>query len=238
MSASALFIADIHLDEEGDLSPFIGFLGEANRYDALYILGDLFDAWLGDDIGLESFEPVITGLKQLSAAGTQIHFIPGNHDFLVGEAFYRASGCQPLPDGTLLQLGGERVLLLHGDTLCSRDLEYQAFRRQIQDPAKRPLLLAMPVAERVAVGRSLRAQSREATAQKPLEVMDATAESIQQAMLEQSASMLIHGHTHRPETQQFELNGRSVTRFVLPPWHDAAGGVEYDDEAGFQPATF
>ncbi len=220
--SETLFIADLHLHparpEIADL--FRRFLaGRAAKSAALYILGDLFEAWLGDDDDDPFHDQTRQALAELSAAGVALYFMPGNRDFLIGEAFAETTGCRLLPDPHLIRLHGEPTLLTHGDSLCTADLGYQAFRRQIREPSYVQAFLAKPLAERRAIAQAMRAQSREATGEKAEEIMDATPEAITTALRTHGARRLIHGHTHRPAIHRFELDGVPAVRLVLGDWY-------------------
>jgi UDP-2,3-diacylglucosamine hydrolase len=221
-----LFIADLHLSSErpDTLALFLRFLAErAPQADALYILGDLFDAWVGDDDGSSLATQVQTALKDLTDTGTAVFIQHGNRDFLIGETFLQATGAQLLDEATVLQLGGKRTLLMHGDLLCTDDVDYQQARRMLRAPAFIADFLARPLAERVALAARYRQQSGEATSLKAEDIMDVSPLTVVEYARQHDAERLIHGHTHRPGRHVHQVDGREVERWVLSEWHPAAG---------------
>lgn len=221
---TTLFISDLHLSAE---RPHIGALfsdfvrTEARTADALYILGDLFEYWIGDDVlAHKEYATTVQALHALSAAGVPVYLMHGNRDFLIGEAFCRATGCTLLNDPTVIDLYGRKTLLMHGDLLCTDDVEYQAVRKRIRDPRFIQAFLAKPAAERDAVVRDYRAQSKAVTSQKPPEIMDVNAQTVGATLRAHGVRYLIHGHTHRPAHHRFKLDGVSVERIVLGDWYD------------------
>lgn len=224
---TTLFISDLHLEKDRpDLSDaFVRFCEtEATHAKALYILGDLVDAWLGDDDDSEIPQLVTQTLASLSGQGVEVYLMPGNRDFLYGDDFAKASGCTLLSDPTVIELSGKTTLLMHGDSLCTDDQEYMAFRAQIRNPEMQALLLAKPLAERRAIAKQLRDQSKSANARKAEDIMDVNQQAVLDAMHEHQAQQLIHGHTHRPHVHELELNGTVATRTVLGDW-DQLGWV-------------
>lgn len=223
MQRSALFIADLHLTPERPLinAAFFRFLEhEAAGVSALYILGDFFEAWVGDDALDTPFAAELAqALRHRVNAGTAIYLMHGNRDFLLADAFCQASGVTLIRDPTVIDLAGEKTLLMHGDTLCTDDVAYQAFRRQARDPGWQSVFLAKPLTERQALAHALRAQSEQIKADKTPEIMDANTDAVDQAMRQHGCTRLIHGHTHRPG-QHLETLGE---RWVLPAWYNGAG---------------
>ncbi|MGE0081482.1 MAG: UDP-2,3-diacylglucosamine diphosphatase [Thiohalomonadaceae bacterium] len=229
-----LFIADLHLStarpEVGEL--FLRFLRErAPGSEGLYILGDLFEAWLGDDLVLPDYAPILSALKTLTAAGTPVFVQHGNRDFLLGEGFAAASGCTLLPEAHVMDLYGRRTLLLHGDTLCTDDHEYQAMRVQLRRPEFITAFLAKPAAERIAFARSLRERSQAETSRKSEYIMDVNAAAVADAARQHQAVRIIHGHTHRAGVHTHAVNSHEVERVVLGDW-GAQGSVAVCDAAG------
>lgn len=229
MSApAALFISDLHLSPERPrtLSGFYRFIEDiASQAGALYILGDFFDAWVGDDDLSAPFNAgIVNALKRLSEREVSVFFLAGNRDFLVGAEFARAAGLTLLSDPARVELFGVATLLTHGDALCTDDLVYQQFRRQMRDPAWQQALLARPIAERHALARSLREQSDRAKAGKKPEIMDVNAAAVAAAFRAHQVTRLIHGHTHRPAHHSLELDGVPRERWVLPDWYGDDGG--------------
>lgn len=217
-----LFISDLHLCEQRpDLSrALLRFLKENNtNCDQLYLLGDIFDAWIGDDFLHPSLFPLIDSLKKLSSNGTEIFFQHGNRDFLVGQTFASQIGATLLPENCIIKLpDGRNALIMHGDQLCIDDVEYQAFRKMVRDPHWKEGLLAKPVEERLAIASQLRAASKEKTAEKALSIMDVNPKAVREAMNHAECDLLIHGHTHRPATHQNQRTKQSGTRIVLGDW--------------------
>ncbi len=219
-----LFISDLHLSAERPeiIELFLRFLRErAAHADALYILGDLFEYWIGDDaIAHTGYVPVVSGLRALTDAGVPVFVMHGNRDFLLGRDFEVASGAQLLPDPTVIDLYGESVLLMHGDTLCTDDVAYQKFRVMVRDPDWTGRFLARSLAEREGIVRGLRETSKAAMATKDAEIMDVNQRTVDSAMREHRIQHLIHGHTHRPAQHEFQLNGTRARRTVLGDWYD------------------
>lgn len=217
-----LFISDLHLDPSRPrvIALLCRFLAErAARAEALYILGDLFEYWIGDDAVRPGLAPVISGLRALSEQGVAVHVMHGNRDFLLGEAFARQTGCALLPDPCRIDLYATPTLLMHGDTLCTDDLPYQALRRRLRDPAWQAAFLASPVEQRHAQAQALRQQSRAATQNKANDIMDVNASAVADAFRSHDVKRLIHGHTHRPGVHRFVIDGRRVERIVLGDWY-------------------
>jgi UDP-2,3-diacylglucosamine hydrolase len=222
LTGTTLFIADLHLDpaRPAITDLFLDFLAtEARAASALYILGDLFEAWVGDDDDAPHHRPVVTALRDLSTSGTSVWFAHGNRDFLLGESFAAASGAQLLGEETVIDLYGTATLLMHGDTLCTDDTAYLAFRAQVRDPAWQREFLAKPLAERRQIAQGLRERSAASTRDKPAEIMDVNAATVAQTMIAAGVRQLIHGHTHRPAIHEFELEGQTARRIVLGDWY-------------------
>lgn len=220
---ATLFISDLHLSGERPqiTDVFLGFLhGPAREAEALYILGDLFEAWIGDDAVLPEQRPVLEALLALSETGVPIFVMHGNRDFLLGPQFETMSGCRLLTDPTLIDLYGTPTLLMHGDTLCTDDLAYQKFRTMVRDPQWQSALLAKTPEERIALARQYREMSTTETAQKANDIMDVNQSAVEQTMREHNADQLIHGHTHRPAVHDFVLDGHPVRRIVLGDWYE------------------
>ena len=233
---TTLFISDLHLEptRPAITTLFLDFLEQrARRAEALYILGDLFEAWIGDDDDADIGRTVAAALRTLTDQGVPTFFLHGNRDFLLGERFAAASGIQLLPESMVIELGGERVLLLHGDTLCTDDVEYQAFRTQVRDPAWQARTLALPLAQRRALAGQLRETSRQATRQKAADITDANPTAVDQALRAHGVHRLIHGHTHRPALHDWTLDGQAARRAVLGDWYDQ-GSVLVCDAAGWR----
>jgi UDP-2,3-diacylglucosamine hydrolase len=236
---TALFISDLHLDttRPQNIHAFLRFLQvEARSATALYILGDLFEAWVGDDDDDPGWTPVMDALAALSASGTACHVMHGNRDFLIGERFAQRTGARLLPDHEVVNLWGQRVLLMHGDLLCTDDTTYMESRTTLRDPAWQQAFLARPLDERRAIAKAVRERSRTETAAKPEDIMDVNQKTVATTMREHDVHMLLHGHTHRPQVHHFELGGDAATRIVLGAWEDDAVIVRWDSD-GFTPLT-
>lgn len=216
-----LLISDLHLQEERPAiaRAFFDFLeGRARGAEALYILGDFFEVWLGDDAMSPFQQQVATALKALAASGTRLYLMHGNRDFLIGRRFCRLAGCTLLPDPTVVQLGGEPVLLMHGDTLCTLDVGYQRMRRWLRNPLVRALLRNLPLATRQTLARKLRNESRQHTRLKATDIVDVTPAEVPRVMAAHGVRTLVHGHTHRPAVHALQVNDHPARRIVLGDW--------------------
>ncbi|MEE9098754.1 UDP-2,3-diacylglucosamine diphosphatase [Pseudomonas nitroreducens] len=237
---SVLFISDLHLEaERPDITrAFLHFLStRARTAKALYILGDFFEAWIGDD-GMDEFQHSIArALRELSDSGTRIYLMHGNRDFLIGKAFCREAGCTLLRDPSLIDLGGEKVLLMHGDSLCTLDEAYMKLRRWLRNPLTLFILRNLPLATRHKLARKLRKESRAQTRMKASEIVDVTPAEVERIMRDKGVRILIHGHTHRPAMHELEIDGRPARRIVLGDWDRQGWALEADDQ-GLQQAPF
>ena len=223
---ATLFISDLHLDPERPaITELFGrFLdGEARGADALYILGDLFEAWVGDDDPSEAGAIVAARLRALSDSGVPVHFIRGNRDFLLGTDYARRVGMRLLPDPCVVMLYGEPTLILHGDLLCTDDVAYQQFRRQVRTPEWQAAFLARPLAERQAMARQMREHSEAHHAAQGV-YAHIDAQLARRWLAEAGATTLIHGHTHQPGDHALgtDAAGRPLTQVVLSDWHVTA----------------
>ncbi|TAK89428.1 MAG: UDP-2,3-diacylglucosamine diphosphatase [Burkholderiaceae bacterium] len=216
------FISDLHLDSAlpHTLARFTEFLRTLPaRADALFILGDLFEYWAGDDdAGRGINRAVIAALKQTRDAGVQIYLQHGNRDFLLGQNFAQESGVTLLPETVLLHSAHEPVLLLHGDTLCTDDIAYQTFRTQVRDPHWQQNFLAQPLTQRLAHIDMLRQRSQQEKQTKAMAIMDVNPKAVLRALQEAGCRKMIHGHTHRPATHRWEQDGQHYERWVLSDW--------------------
>ena len=238
---SVLLISDLHLQEERpDVTrAFFDFLQtRARGAEALYILGDFFEVWIGDDGMTPYHEAIAKALHDLADSGTRIYLMHGNRDFMIGKVFCRKAGCSFLPDPSLVQLGGENVLLMHGDTLCTRDVQYLRKRARIRSPLGLFILRhLMPLSKRQALARKLRNESLERTAMESAEIIDVTPEEIPRIMEKFGVKTLIHGHTHRPAVHQLQVTGKPARRIVLGDW-DKQGWALQIDGSDFVQAPF
>lgn len=219
---ATLFISDLHLSIErpDKLDMFYQFIaGPARHIETLYILGDLFEYWVGDDDVTAPNPEILAALSTLSETRTQLFVMPGNRDFLMGEDFEKSSGAKLLPDPYLIDLYGEKTLLMHGDLLCTKDVDYLKFRMMVRNKDWQQQFLAKPLADRLAMAKQMRAASKEAMKDKIPVIMDAEQETVEQFMLTHQVKRLIHGHTHRPAIHKFDLNGQLATRTVLGDWY-------------------
>jgi len=220
----ALFISDLHLCAERPAinGIFFEFLArEAPRAGALYILGDLFEYWSGDDdLDDPVHAAVADGLRQLTASGVPVGVVPGNRDFLLGAQFERVTGAKVLGDSALLDLFGTATLIMHGDTLCTDDVKYQSYRAMVRKPWLQKLYFALPRSARQRIVGGIRNHSQQSTAAKRPEIMDVNAEAVAQALRSHGYPRLIHGHTHRPACHRHPVDGRACERWVLDAWYE------------------
>ncbi len=227
------FVSDLHLDaahpEIG--AQFLDFLqNDARDADAVYILGDLFEVWVGDDDPDPHKAAVADALRALVNDGVPVAFLHGNRDFLVGAAFAERSGVTLMDDPTVLTLSGRRVLVSHGDALCTDDVEYQAFRAMVRDEAWQQQFLAMPLDARIAMAAQAREASKTSMAGKSAEIMDVNRNAVDRLMRDHGVDLLIHGHTHRPAIHEFDLDGRPAQRIVLGDWYTQGSVLSWTDD--------
>lgn len=219
-----LFIADLHLDASRPAITrlFEDFLAseEVRSADALYILGDLVEAWIGDDDDAELPSRIATATQGVRDAGVPVYFMVGNRDFLLGETFARRAGLTLLDDGTVHELYGRPTLLMHGDLLCTDDVAYQTVRAQVRTPAWQAQILAMSLDARRAFAAKAREDSRAHTGSTMETIMDVNAGAVADAMRKAGVTRLIHGHTHRPAIHGFDLDGQPAERIVLGDWYE------------------
>ncbi|MFC6673474.1 UDP-2,3-diacylglucosamine diphosphatase [Marinobacterium aestuariivivens] len=235
-----LFVADLHLrPERPDLiGAFLGFLGkQAPGADELYLLGDIFEAWIGDDGPMPGLEEVYAELASLAGHGTRLFFQHGNRDFLVGQAFMDRIGATLLPERQLIEHPGGPILLMHGDQLCTDDTEYQAFRAQVRNPAWQQAFLSKSMEERMAIARQLREASKARGMEKSDAIMDVNPQAVAKAMQDAGVDRLIHGHTHRPAVHRNQIGDGIGTRIVLGDW-DRSGWYLKLDDRGFELIDF
>lgn len=228
-----LFVSDLHLsaDQPHVTELFLDFLrNEARGAEALYILGDLFEAWLGDDIVLPEYEPVLQGLADLTASGVSVAVQRGNRDFLMGEEFARRTGSRLMDDTEVVRLPDGPALLMHGDTLCTDDIPYQQMRKQLRDPVWTAAFLAKTPEERIAFARELRERSRRETGEKAEAIMDVNEDAVREAMTAHGVRRLIHGHTHRLNHHRFSLDGDDAERIVLGDWGERGSALLCGDD--------
>lgn len=218
-----LFVSDLHLDDARPhiVEDFEHFCAdEARKADTIYVLGDLFEAYVGDDDDAALNARIASALRGVSDAGVPVHFIAGNRDFLLSETYAHRCGMDLLDDGTVIDLYGTPTLILHGDVLCADDTAYLAFRQQVRDPAWQAAFLARPLAERRAFAAQARDASRAHTSQTDRAIMDVNQTAVETVMRNAGVTRMIHGHTHRPAIHEFTLEGNPAQRIVLGDWYE------------------
>jgi UDP-2,3-diacylglucosamine hydrolase len=227
---TTLFISDLHLDEQRPAvtALFLDWLRrEATQAEALYILGDLFEAYIGDDDDAPLVAAVADALHAVSERGVRVFFVHGNRDFLVGDAFARRAGLTLLPETSVVDLHGTPTLLLHGDTLCLDDVAYQRIRGQLRHPDWQWQFLAQPLAARRAFAAQARAESAKHTGTMDAAIMDVTPSAVEQALAEHGVLRMVHGHTHRPALHDL---GSGCQRIVLGDWYEQGSVLRVDAE--------
>ena len=232
MPGTTLFISDLHLCgvRPAITGLFLDFLRRrARTSDALYILGDLFEYWIGDEaVEQEEFRSIIRGLRELTASGTPVFVMHGNRDFLMGNDFEKTTGSRLLKDPAHIDLYGAPTLLMHGDSLCTDDTEYMTFRAKVRSPAWQKEFLGKSIAERDRIVRDFREISKSSTAAKKPEIMDVNQKAVESVMREHRVQRLIHGHTHRPKEHVFNLDDRPARRMVLGDWYEQGSVLSVD----------
>jgi UDP-2,3-diacylglucosamine hydrolase len=222
---TVLFISDLHLTA-GDAETtrrFVDFIeGPARGATELYILGDLFEAWIGDDDDDPRIAPIVAALAGLTAAGVPCALMHGNRDFLLGPRFCAATGCRLLGDYEQVTINEQRVLLTHGDLLCTDDTRYMTLRTELRSPVWQREFLAKSLAERRQIASDLRQLSATEIAAKSAYIMDVNQGAVERTMREFGVSLLVHGHTHRPDVHRFALDGQPAARIVLGAWYEQA----------------
>lgn len=230
---STLFISDLHLDASRPevTKLFLEFLGgQARSAASLYILGDLFEAWLGDDDPDPHHAEVAAALAELSASGVPVYFLVGNRDFLLGRDYARRASMELLTEPVRLDLYGTPTLLLHGDVLCTDDTEYQAFRAMVRDPDWQKAFLERPLTERRMMAEQARERSRSRGQTLDEDIMDVNANAVAEAFRTHAVPRMIHGHTHRPHIHRIEVDGKPRERIVLGDWYEQGSVLEVNAE--------
>ena len=227
-----LFISDLHLDESRPrvVNAFSQFLKNRARHAReLYILGDLFEAWIGDDDDGELATRMRTEMRDLARRGVELYFVHGNRDFLLGSRFARETCCRILADPSIIEVNGQPCVLTHGDALCTDDREYMKLRAVLRSRAWQDEILARRLDERRVLAGQMREDSRRTAANKADNIMDVAPEAVCQLMHDHRAKLMIHGHTHRPAVHNFDLAGEAATRIVLGDWARYAWVLELQD---------
>ena len=226
-----LFVSDLHLDAAAPeaSNQFIAWLrGDARLATALYILGDLFESWVGDDDDDAERARVCAALHEYTAGGVPCFVMHGNRDFLLGERFARATGARLLPEYEVIDLHGVRTLLCHGDVLCTDDVEYQSYRARMRDPDTQRRLLRLPYFLRRMMARWMQRRSADSKSGKAEAIMDVTPDAVAAAFRAHDAQRMIHGHTHRPARHVHAVDGSERERIVLADWYDGGSYLEVD----------
>ena len=232
-----VFISDLHLAadlprvSQGLFALMQKLQGQCTT---LYVLGDLFEVWVGDDNLSDYNQAIIRAFRTLSDNGTALYFVHGNRDFLLGDDFTHACGGQLLTERTVIQLGQQSLLIEHGDALCTSDEKFMAFRQQSRQLLWQQAMLSKPLAERLQIAELWRLQSKMQNSNKPENIMDVTPEAVMQALNEHQVTMMLHGHTHRPTVHELALNEKIAKRFVLGDWQEDTGSavIGITDEHG------
>jgi UDP-2,3-diacylglucosamine hydrolase len=235
-----LFISDLHLQvaEPSITAAFLAFFAANQDADAIYILGDLFEAWIGDDDDSPYHRDIIATLKTATSKGLKVYFMHGNRDFLVGKQFLQASGCFFLPDESIVDLYGVKVLLMHGDLLCTHDRQYLTSRKYMRHPLIQKIFLFLPLSIRRKIAAKMRSNSYQHMKSLTSEMMDVAQQEVENKMREHYVAYLIHGHTHRPNIHTFDLNNTVATRIVLAAWHDHGSALVWDETGKKELITF
>lgn len=231
MPKATWFISDLHLGQKTVrlTNAFLRFLKERkDDCEALYILGDLFDYWIGDDYHIAVHSDIIKALKAFTEADNALYFIHGNRDFLIGKAFEERTGCKILTDPKIIQLYERQALILHGDLLCTHDMDYLSMREKIRHPVWQKEFLAKPKEERIAIAKQIRARSKNEVKGKSEEIMDVSNASVDEMMNIYNCNLMIHGHTHRPNRHRWKSNRSTRERIVLGDWDEHGWALRVD----------
>lgn len=238
---TTLFISDLHLDptRPAITRAFLNLLSDkAKQADALYILGDFFEVWIGDDDDTELNQTIIDALHQLTTSGTPVYIMHGNRDFLIGQQFCQKTGCQMLEDPSVVNLYGEQALLMHGDSLCTDDIEYMQFRQLSRSAQWQQALLSRTVEERRQLATQMRAESKQANSNKAEDIMDVNAGEVIDALEHHQVKLLIHGHTHRPAIHSLNMGQNTAQRVVLGDWDQFGWLLSYKNDNRFELLKF
>jgi UDP-2,3-diacylglucosamine hydrolase len=236
-----LYISDLHLAPERPqiIQLFERFVDEvAINSDRLYILGDFLEYWLGDDDNAEGLDNAFSALERLSKSGTNVFFMHGNRDFLVGDLLAKRCQFKIIFEPLVENINNQPVLLMHGDSLCTDDIEYQKFRNMVRNKKWQDEQLVKPLVEREKIAKSLREQSQLANASKSPDIMDVNQNAVVAAMKEHNVSLMIHGHTHRPAIHEFKINGKEAKRIVLGDWYETGSYLRITEDNKMDLITF
>ena len=228
---TTLFISDLHLEaERPDIGEqFIRFLQtEATEAEALYILGDLFEAWVGDDDPNAHYAIIKMAIRTLADSGVPVFFMHGNRDFMIGRKFAHETGVEILEDPYPVKMYGQKVLLSHGDAMCTDDVQYQRVRAMTRNPDWQASMLAKPLKERLRIAAEARRQSLEQKLNLSMDIMDVNQGAVMRTINKYSADVLLHGHTHRPDIHTVDLGNRKAKRVVLGDWYTQGSVVRWD----------
>jgi len=239
--AKHLFIADLHLAPERPeiIQLFIEFLKQqAAQAESLYILGDFVEYWLGDDDNAKGLDDVFNALKHLADQGLKIFIMHGNRDFLISEEHARRYNCTLIQEPYIAHFDNQPVLLMHGDILCTDDVNYQKFRSILRSDTWKNDFLSKPLAERKKIAQGLREQSQTATRDKPAEIMDVNADAVKKAFIDNHVTLMIHGHTHRPAVHKLEINNQPAKRIVLGDWFNQGSLLALNTSTDFELISF
>lgn len=237
---SIYFISDLHLQESHPemAQGFFNFLKNLNDAKALYILGDFFEVWIGDDYSTPFIESVKEALLAFTQRGIPLYIMHGNRDFVLGEEFCQQTGATLLADPSVVELGGEKVLLMHGDSLCTKDEAYMKMRPMLRNPIMLKQLLSQSIEQRLVMASRLRGESQKGNQMKADDIMDVTPEEVDKIMSEQQVSLMIHGHTHRPFDHHWHYENQERRRIVLGDWSDTHGWMIRIDGSNFELQQF
>ncbi len=238
---STYFISDLHLQDSHPAMTqgFFDYLENLTDAKALYILGDFFEVWIGDDYESPLVNEVKSALKALTLRGIQLYIMHGNRDFLIGEDFCQQAGATLLADPSVIDFDGEKVLLMHGDSMCTKDVAYMKMRPMLRNPIMQKQLLSQTIEQRLAMATHMRGESQKGNQMKSADIMDVTPEEVDKLMTENAVKILIHGHTHRPFVHNWQHDGEERRRIVLGDWSNTQGWqIRYNKESGFKLSEF
>lgn len=223
------FISDLHLEpaQKAITDGFLSFLDSLNDAEELYILGDFFEVWMGDDYSNEYIELINQALRRCAKKGTKLYFMHGNRDFLVGHSWCGETNCELLEESKLITLGDDSILLMHGDSLCTDDIEYMKARTVLRSPQWQQQFLAKTINERIEFAKQLRGESKESQKGKSYDIMDVNQTAVDQALTSANCSTLIHGHTHRPDIHHWNFEDKDRIRYVLGDWGDKGWFIKW-----------